>query len=109
MKLPQDLRAEKERIEGYARDYGLDFYTTYFEMIPFDQLNEVAAYGGFPTRYPHWRHGMVYEGLLKQYVYGFSKIYELVLNNDPCYAYLMEGNEFVSQKMVMERQLQLVK
>ena len=77
------------RIEGYARDYGLDFYPTIFELIDADQLNAIAAYGGFPTRYPHWRFGMEYEQLSKGYTYGLQKIYELVINNDPCYAYLM--------------------
>ena len=27
-------------------------------FLSYDQMNEVAAYGGFPTRYPHWRWGM---------------------------------------------------
>jgi stage V sporulation protein R len=44
---------------------------------------------------------MEYESLSKSYEYGLSKIYELVINNDPCYAYLMEGNEFLDQKLVM--------
>ena len=30
-------------------------------------MNEVAAYGGFPTRYPHWRFGMDYEQLAKSH------------------------------------------
>src|SRR5207248_2767242 len=59
------------------------------------------AYGGFPVRYPHWRFGMEYERLAKGYTYGLSKIYEMVINNDPCYAYLLEGNSLVDQKMVM--------
>ena len=61
--LPPDLRALKEEIEGYARGYGLDFYETIFEVIDADDLNEIAAYGGFPTRYPHWSFGMSYEEL----------------------------------------------
>ena len=56
--LPPDLRALKEEIEGYARGYGLDFFETIFEVIDADDLNEIAAYGGFPTRYPHWSFGM---------------------------------------------------
>jgi stage V sporulation protein R len=99
--LPPDLRALKEEIEGYARDYGLDFYETIFEVIDADDLNEVAAYGGFPTRYPHWSFGMAYEELRKGYDYGLSKIYEMVINNDPCYAYLMRCNHAVDQKLVM--------
>ena len=36
-------------IEGYARGYGLDFFPTIFEFIDADELNAIAAYGGFPT------------------------------------------------------------
>jgi stage V sporulation protein R len=99
--LPPDLRALKKEIEGYARSYGLDFYETIFEVLDAEDLNEVAAYGGFPTRYPHWSFGMSFEQLKKGYDYGLSKIYEMVINNDPCYAYLMRCNHTVDQKLVM--------
>jgi len=100
-KLPPDLRALKSEIEGYARGFGLDFFETIFEVLDAEDLNEVAAYGGFPTRYPHWSFGMAYEELIKGYDYGLSKIYEMVINNDPCYAYLMRCNHTVDQKLVM--------
>jgi stage V sporulation protein R len=64
-------------------------------------MNELAAYGGFPTRYPHWRFGMEYEQLAKSHEYGLSKIYEMVINNTPSYAYLLEGNSLTDQKLVM--------
>src|SRR2546423_4840647 len=99
--LPAHLRALQEEIEGYARAYGLDCYDTVFEVLDAEELNEVAAYGGFPTRYPHWSFGMSYEQLKKGYDYGLSKIYEMVINNDPCYAYLMRCNHTVDQKLVM--------
>lgn len=99
--LTRELERERVRIEKNASDVGLDFYETIFELVTYDQLNQIAAYGGFPVRYPHWRFGMDYEQLSKSYEYGLSKIYELVINNDPCYAYLMEGNEFLDQKLVM--------
>ncbi len=99
--LPPHLRSLQEEIEGYAREYGLDFFRTIFEVIDADDLNEIAAYGGFPTRYPHWSFGMSYEELRKGYDYGLSKIYEMVINNDPCYAYLMRSNHTVDQKLVM--------
>jgi stage V sporulation protein R len=99
--LPPHLRVLKDEIEGYARGYGLDFFETIFEVVDADDLNEIAAYGGFPTRYPHWSFGMQYEELKKGYEYGLSKIYEMVINNDPCYAYLMRCNHTVDQKLVM--------
>ena len=100
-KLPRYLADMQREVEGYAREYGLDFFDTIFEVLDYQRMNEVAAYGGFPTRYPHWRFGMEYEGLAKGYEYGLSKIYEMVINNDPCYAYLLKGNSSVDQKMVM--------
>ena len=99
--LSRELQSLQEEIEGYARSYGLDFFPVLFEMLDYHNLNQVAAYGGFPTRYPHWRFGMEFEYLSKSYSYGLSKIYEMVINNDPCYAYLLECNATVDQKLVM--------
>ncbi|MBK8255190.1 MAG: SpoVR family protein [Polyangiaceae bacterium] len=99
--LPRYLREQQERIEGIARGYGLDFFPVIFEILTYDQMNEIAAYSGFPTRYPHWRFGMEYEQLSKSYEYGLSKIYEMVINNNPSYAYLLEGNSLTDQKLVM--------
>lgn len=96
-----ELEAERKKICKVAKNVGLDFFETIFELVTYKEMNQIAAYGGFPVRYPHWRFGMDYEQLSKGYEYGLSKIYELVINNDPCYAYLMEGNEFIDQKLVM--------
>ena len=51
--LPPRLSDIKKEIEGYARGFGLDFYDTIFEVLGYDEINMVAAYGGFPNRYPH--------------------------------------------------------
>jgi len=99
--IPPRLSDIKKEIEGYARGFGLDFYETIFEVLGYDEINMVAAYGGFPNRYPHWRFGMEYEQLSKGYEYGLSKIYEMVINNNPSYAYLLESNMDVDQKLVM--------
>lgn len=99
--LPPELWSWRKKIEAVAIEEGLDFFDTVFEIVPYDKMNEIAAYGGFPTRYPHWRFGMSYEQMAKSYAYGLSKIYELVINTDPTYAFLLEGNEMVDQKLVM--------
>src|SRR5712672_1077407 len=99
--LPPQLVAMQREVEEYARGHGLDFFSTIFEYIDADQLNAIAAKGGFPVRYPHWRFGMEYERLSKGYHHGLQKIYEMVINNDPCYAYLMTNNAEVDQKLVM--------
>jgi len=100
-KFPAELRRWQDVMETRAREYGLDFFETIFEVLTYEQMNEVAAYGGFPTRYPHWRFGMEYEQLSKGYSYGLQKIYEMVVNNNPCYAYLLECNSVMDQKLVM--------
>ncbi|MEO7734956.1 MAG: SpoVR family protein [Kofleriaceae bacterium] len=91
----------QQEVEGYAKGYGLDFFPILYEVLDYKTMNEVAAYGGFPTRYPHWRFGMDYEQLSKSYEWGLSKIYEMVINTSPAYAYLLEGNSLVDQKIVM--------
>lgn len=101
MSLPKALQEQREIIEKKAKELGLDFDPTIFEIVSYDQINQIAAYGGFPTRYPHWKFGMDYEQISKSYEFGLSKIYEMVINNNPVYAYLMDGNSFLDQKLVM--------
>ncbi|HTR55343.1 MAG TPA: SpoVR family protein [Kofleriaceae bacterium] len=100
-RFPAYLRDIQEEIEGYGRHFGLDFFPIVYEVLDYKTMNEVAAYGGFPTRYPHWRFGMDYEQLAKSYEWGLSKIYEMVINTNPAYAYLLEGNSTTDQKIVM--------
>ena len=99
--LPPELETARQEIEKLARGYGLDFFDTVFEVCTYEEINMVASYGGFPTRYPHWRFGMEYLEMQKSYEWGLSKIYEMVINTDPAYAYLMDCNLMVDQKLVM--------
>ncbi len=99
--LPRQLREHLKTIRATAREAGLDFFDVVFEVVDFETMNQIAAYGGFPVRYPHWRWGMEYEKLRKRDAYGLGRIYELVVNNDPCYAYLQESNSLLDQKLVM--------
>ncbi len=99
--LTPELSKVRDQIRRYAEDYGLDFFETIFEMIDYEQMNSFAALGGFPVRYPHWRFGMDYDQLSKGYKWGLQKIYEMVINTDPSYAYLMKSNNLVDQKTVI--------
>lgn len=96
-----ELLRLKEEIHQYAIDFGLDFYPVVFEVCDYDTVNILAAQGGFPSRYPHWRFGMEYDQLSKSYAYGLSKIYEMVINTNPVYAYLLKANNMLDQKLVM--------
>ncbi len=99
--LPRDLEEIRQEVEGYARNEGLDYPEVRFVMLDFNQMNQVAAYDGFPSRYPHWRFGMECERLRKSYAWGLHRIYEMVVNTDPCYAYLLVSNLPIDQKLVM--------
>ncbi|HHN77264.1 MAG TPA: SpoVR family protein [Phycisphaerales bacterium] len=99
--LGPELLAHMKAIKAKAIEYGLDFFEVIYEKLDFDTMNQIAAYGGFPVRYPHWRWGMEYDKLSKRDAYGMGRIYEMVINNDPCYAYLQESNSITDQKLVM--------
>ena len=61
--LPTDIRTVQDELEEIARGYGLDFYETIFEVVDYEEMSMLAAFGGFPVRYPHWRFGAEYDEL----------------------------------------------
>lgn len=94
------LEAAMERIRQIAADFGLDPFPTHFEIVPATIMYEFGAYG-LPGRFSHWTHGRAYHQTKTMYDYGLSKIYELVINANPAYAFLMENNSLVQNKLVV--------
>jgi len=102
METKDELRLLKEAIEkiiAKAKELGLDFYDMYFEICPADIIYTFGAYG-MPTRFSHWTFGKAYHKMKTFYDYNLSKIYELVINSNPCYAFLLEGNSLIQNKLV---------
>ncbi|MGI5837002.1 MAG: SpoVR family protein, partial [Chloroflexota bacterium] len=95
----KELEETIERIWEIALKLGLDPFPTHFEMVPASIMYEFGAYG-LPGRFSHWTHGKAYQRMKMMYDYGLSKIYELVINTNPCYAFLMEGNSMIQNKLV---------
>ncbi len=95
----RDLETRFEDIRRLSRDEGLDFFDTHFEIVPMDVMHEIAAYG-LPTRAQHWSYGKVYNHQKIHGEMGLSRIYEIVLNNDPCYAFLLDTNSDVANLLV---------
>lgn len=89
-----------EKITAKAKEFGLDFYDMYFEICPADIIYTFGAYG-MPTRFSHWTFGKSYHKMKTQYDYNLSRIYEMVINTDPCYAFLLEGNSLIQNKLVV--------
>ncbi|GAC1566341.1 MAG: SpoVR family protein [Ktedonobacteraceae bacterium] len=77
-----------------ARNFGLDPFPTHFELVPASIMYEFASYS-LPGRFSHWTHGKAYHRQKMQYDFGLSKIYEMVINTNPSYAFLMEMNDLL--------------
>src|SRR5207249_10711766 len=82
-----------------ALKFGLDPFPTHFELVHATIMYEFASYG-LPGRFSHWTHGKAYYRQKMQYDFGLSKIYELVVNTNPSYAFLMEMNNLLQNTFV---------
>lgn len=93
-----DLQQWSEKIEAIAKAVGLDFYPQEFEIISYRDMLAYEVYVGMPSRYPHWSFGKAYEKLRTLYKYNLTGLpYEMVINSDPCIAYLMKDNTMLLQ------------
>jgi stage V sporulation protein R len=101
MKSDEHARLEEAiaAIGEVARGLGLSPPEVHFEVVPAEAMYELAAYH-FPARFPHWTHGAQYHRQKTHYDYGLERIYELVLNTEPCRAYLLETNSLIEQELV---------
>ncbi|MBU8908815.1 SpoVR family protein [Desertibacillus haloalkaliphilus] len=89
-----------EEINEIAKGFGLDFFPMRYEICPAEIIYTFGAYG-MPTRYSHWSFGKQFHKMKLQYDLGLSKIYELVINSDPCYAFLLDSNSLIQNKMII--------
>lgn len=97
-----ELAAWGERIEELAREEGLDFYPQEFELCDYEDMLCYQAYNGMPSHYPHWSFGKAYDRLKTLYKYNISGLpYEMVINANPCIAYLMKENSLLLQILTM--------
>jgi len=89
-------------IGAAAREFGLDTYTNQIEVITSEQMLDAYASNGLPIGYPHWSHGksfIIHENAYRRGLQGLA--YEIVINSDPCIAYLMEENTLTMQALVI--------
>ena len=95
-----ELQEACAQIWEVAWGMGLRPFPMHYEVVPSSILYEFGAYG-LPGRFSHWTHGKAYHQMKTMYDYGLSKIYELVINTNPCYAFLLDTNGFVQNKMII--------
>ena len=96
------LEEWNEIIEKKATEFGLKFYPQEFEIIGFNEMLGYEAYLGIPSRYPHWSYGKAYDKNKTLYSLNMTGLpYEMVINSDPCLAYLMRENTLLLQILTM--------
>ncbi|WP_166242011.1 SpoVR family protein [Paenibacillus turpanensis] len=96
----KQLEKAIDEITEVAVGFGLDFYPMRYEICPSDIIYTFGAYG-MPTRFSHWSFGKTFHKMKMQYDFGLSKIYELVINSNPCYAFLLDGNSLIQNKLIV--------
>ena len=91
-----------EVIRATAERYGLDTYPNQLEIITAEQMMDAYASVGMPVNYRHWSYGKEFIATEKNYKRGHMGLaYEIVINSNPCIAYLMEENTLAMQALVI--------
>jgi stage V sporulation protein R len=83
-----------------TKKFGLDPFPVHFEIVPATVMYEIGSYA-LPGRYSHWTFGKAYHRMKTLYDFGLSKIYEVVINSNPAYAFLLETNSPIQNKMIV--------
>ncbi|WP_347332019.1 SpoVR family protein [Marinimicrobium locisalis] len=98
-----ELVQEYDRaIAGIAQEFGLDTYPNQIEVISSEQMMDAYSAAGMPLGYPHWSYGKQFLSVENAYTRGqMGLAYEIVINSNPCIAYLMEENTMTMQALVI--------
>ncbi|MGO1461916.1 MAG: SpoVR family protein [Marinobacter sp.] len=91
-----------EHIAKCAAEFGLDTYPNQIEVISAEQMMDAYSSVGMPVGYNHWSFGKQFLSTSKSYQRGqMGLAYEIVINSNPCIAYLMEENTLPMQALVI--------
>jgi spore cortex formation protein SpoVR/YcgB (stage V sporulation) len=91
-----------QEIARVAAGYGLDTYPNQIEIITAEQMMDAYSSVGLPVGYHHWSFGKEFVSTEKRYRRGqMGLAYEIVINSNPCIAYLMEENTMMMQALVI--------
>ncbi len=98
-----DMLEEYEtHIDRIAKNFKLDTYPNQIEVITAEQMMDAYASIGMPINYTHWSFGKKFIQTEQNYRRGqMGLAYEIVINSEPCIAYLMEENTITMQALVM--------
>jgi len=96
------IQSYDKEIARLAKDFKLDTYPNQIEVISAEQMMDAYASVGMPIGYSHWSYGKHFLSVEKSYKRGqMGLAYEMVINSNPCIAYLMEENTIAMQALVI--------
>jgi spore cortex formation protein SpoVR/YcgB (stage V sporulation) len=96
------IQTYDSEIAKIAASYELDTYPNQIEIIRSDQMMDAYASVGMPVGYHHWSFGKQFLNVERGYKRGqMGLAYEIVINSNPCIAYLMEENSMTMQALVI--------
>lgn len=96
------LEQAHEEVRRVAENFGLDTYPSQLEIISAEQMMDAYTAVGLPVSYHHWSFGKHFLNTEKSYKRGqMGLAYEIVINSNPCIAYLMEENSLMMQTLVI--------
>ncbi len=96
------IEAYDQAISEIAAEYKLDTYPNQIEVIRSEQMMDAYAAVGMPIGYHHWSYGKEFMNIQQSYQRGqMGLAYEIVINSNPCIAYLMEENTMTMQALVI--------
>lgn len=94
----KELMEWNEIIEKKVKEFGLDYYEQEFEVCSYEDMIGYETYVGMPSHYPHWSYGKNYDKIKTLHKYNLTGLpYEMVINSNPCIAYLMQDNTLLLQ------------
>ena len=98
----EDLMAIESVCARHAAGYGLDTFPNQMEVISSEQMLDGYVSSGLPVNYGHWSFGKHFLIESARYRSGQNSLaYEIVINTNPCIAFLMEDNSLAMQALVI--------
>ena len=96
------IKQYDSEIARIAADFKLDTYPNQIEVISSEQMMDAYSSVGMPVGYHHWSFGKQFLSVERRYKRGHMGLaYEIVINSNPCIAYLMEENTMTMQALVI--------
>lgn len=100
-KFPTVLKLWKYEVERQAHKFNLPHRNIIYNLVDFEEMSEIVSRQGFPVLPHHWRYGQESYYWKNYRRFGLGIFYELVINTEPIYGFLLDCNSLVTMKGVI--------